>query len=438
MDTKDLVSTKMEQIATNARRLPDISFTSLAHHIDLKWLYEAYKSTDKNKAPGVDGVSAETYAENLKENLEQLLENFKSGKYKAPPVRRVLIPKDNGKKRPLGITTFEDKILQLANKRVLEPIYETDFYDCSYGFRPYRSQHKAIAAVWKGLMNMNGAWIIDLDIRQYFDSIKWKYLSDFLKLRVRDGVIIRTIGKWMNAGIMEEGKGIQYTKEGVQQGGVISPLLSNIFLHEVLDKWFHEVVIPRLKGRAFEVRYADDALLCFQNREDAEKVWKVLAKRLGKYGLQLNEEKTKLVQFTKPGREDKNYKQGNRPGTFNFLSFTHYWGKSRKGNPIIKRKTRKEKMTKAIRSITQWCKKNRHMKVRKQHEMLIKKVRGHYNYYGICGNARSLSNFLTAVNRAWQKWLKRRSGRRNLNWDKFNKMTEQYILPAPYILHQNT
>lgn len=438
MNTKDPVSPKMEQIATNARRLPKVSFTSLSYHVNLEWIYEAYKSTNKNKAPGIDGVTAEKYAENLNENLEQLLNKYKSGRYKAPPVKRVYIPKENNEKRPLGITTFEDKILQLANKWIIEPVYEVDFYDCSYGFRPNRSQHKAIEAVWKGLMGMGGAWIIDLDIRKYFDSIKWKHLSDFLNLRVRDGVIIRTIGKWMNAGIMEEGKNIQYTKDGVQQGGVISPLLSNIYLHEILDKWFHEVVIPRLKGRAFEVRFADDALLCFQNKEDAEKVLAVLPKRLGKYGLELNVEKTKLVQFKRPGKDDDNYKRGKRPGTFNFLGFTHYWSKSRRGFPVIKRKTNKKKFTKSVRNTAEWIKKNRHLKLKEQQKALVTKIRGHYNYYGICGNIRSLSNFLEGVKRAWYKWLKRRSNRRDLNWEKLNRILKYYKLPTPYIKHRYT
>jgi retron-type reverse transcriptase len=197
MDTRDPVSTKMGQIATNARNLPQVSFTSLAHHVDLEWLHEAYKSLDKNKAPGTDGQTAEDFATNLNGNLEQLLEDFKSGRYKAPPLRRVYIPKNKNEKRPIDMTTFTDKILQKAVTWILEPIYEVDFYDCSYGFRPYRSQHKAIKALWGQLMNMGGAWIIDLDIRKYFNSIKWEHLCEILKLRVRDGVIIRTIGKWI-------------------------------------------------------------------------------------------------------------------------------------------------------------------------------------------------------------------------------------------------
>ena len=436
MDTSETVSTKMEQIATNARRLPEVSFTSLAHHVSLEWLYEAYKSTNKNKAPGVDGITAEEYAENLKENLERLLEEYKSGRYKAPPVKRVYIPKENGEKRPLGITTFEDKILQLANKWILEPLYEEDFYDSSYGFRPNRSQHMAIKSLWDGLMGMGGAWIIDMDISKCFDSIKWNQLREILKMRVRDGVIVRTIGKWMNAGIMEENNRVHNPEGEVQQGGVISPLLCNIFLHKVLDEWFHETVIPRLKGKAFLTRFADDTVLCFQNREDAERVREVLPKRLAKYGLKLNEEKTKLIQFKKPGKGGKS-KQGDRPDTFDFLGFTHYWGKSRKGRPVVKRKTRSKKLTKAIRKVYEWVKKNRHSKIEEQYKMIKVKIRGHYNYYGINGNFRCLCKFLMEVKLAWHKWLNRRSRRRDLNWEKYNnKILSNHVLPSPYIKHR--
>jgi RNA-directed DNA polymerase len=438
MDIYDEVSTKMRQIATNARNLPQVGFTSLAYHIDLKWLYEAFKETRKGGLTGVDNQTGEDYAKDLKANLERLLEEAMSGRYKAPPVRRVYIPKGNGEKRPLGVTTFEDKVLQRAVYWILEPLYEQDFYDCSYGFRRRRSQHMAVEALWAGLMKKKGAWIIDLDIRKFYDSIGWNYLCEILKLRVRDGVIVRLIGKWMNAGVMEECKGIYYPELGVQQGGVISPILSNIFLHEVLDKWFHEVVIPRLKGKAFEVRYADDAVLCFENREDAERVLAVLPKRLAKYGLELHPEKTKLVNFKRPRADKGSTEQGNRPGTFDFLGFTHFWRKSRKGNSVIGRKTSSSRLTKAIRKVYEWCKKNRHQKIREQHEKLIMKIKGHYNYYGICGNFRSLVKFFRSVERAWYKWLKRRSNKRNLIWEKYNRLLQYYKLPSPVIIHPNT
>ena len=276
MDTLDTVSTEMQQIALNAERMPQVSFTSLSYHLDQEWMYEAYKETRKDGAVGVDGQTAKEFEEDLKGNLENLLELAKSGKYQAPPVRRTYIPKPGSREeRPLGIPTFSDKVLQMAVKWLIEPIYETEFYDSSYGFRPNRSQHLALKSLWEGLMGMNGGWIIHLDIRKYFDNISWKYLCDILKQRVRDGVLIRLIGKWMNAGVMEDGE-MEFPDRGVPQGAVISPLLSNIFLHEVMDKWFHEVVLPRLHGKAFEVRFADDILLCFQSKEDALRVMGVL------------------------------------------------------------------------------------------------------------------------------------------------------------------
>jgi RNA-directed DNA polymerase len=434
MDTEEHVSTKMEQIAVNAKRLREVSFTSLAHHIDWQWLYEAYKNTRKDGALGVDEQSAEGYAENLKENLERLKEGFMSGRYKAPPVKRVYIPKEGKKElRPLGIPTFEDKVLQRAVKWVMEPIYEQDFYECSYGFRPKRSAHGALGALWKGLMNMDGGWVIDLDIRKYFDSIQWNKLREVLKRRVSDGVLVRMIGKWMNAGIMEDGA-VRYPEEGTPQGGVISPLLSNIFLHYVLDEWLHETVFPRLKGKAFEIRYADDAVICFKLEEDARRVLEVLPKRLQKFGLEMHPEKTKLIRFEKP-RNDSGVKRGKRPETFDFLGFMHHWGMSRKGRPVIVRKTAKVRMSKALAKMADWCRSVMHLKIEVQHKDLSRKLKGYYGYYGIIGNYRSLERFVQQVRKIWRKWLARRSRKRNLSWSRMLCLLKSFPLPNPRIVH---
>lgn len=436
MDTLDTVSTKMQQIAQNAERMPQVSFTSLSYHLDLEWMYEAYKETRKDGAVGVDGQTAEEFQEDLKGNLESLLELAKSGQYKAPPVRRTYIPKPGSKeeRRPLGIPTFSDKVLQKAVSWLIEPIYEADFYDCSYAFRPNRSQHKALGSLWKGLMGMNGGWIIDLDIRKYFDSIKWSYLCDILKLRVRDGVLIRLIGKWMNAGVMEDGE-VAFHDRGVPQGAVISPILSNVFLHEVMDKWFHEAVLPRLQGNAFEVRFADDVMLCFENKADALRVMEVLPKRLAKYGLELHPEKTKLVNFIKPQGNDGDYKRGTRADTFTFLSFTHFWKRSRKGNPVIARKTNSARMRLALEVMSKWCRAHRHMKLAAQHVALCRKVTGHYAYYGITGNYISIKNYHYQVARIWRKWLGRRSWRDKLNWERMrDKVLSNHPLPKPRIV----
>jgi RNA-directed DNA polymerase len=434
MNTEEYVLTKMEQIALNAKRLKEVSFTSLAYHIDVKWLCEAYKETRKDGALGVDNQSAEGYASKLEENLLKLEGDFKSGRYKAPPVKRVYIPKDGKKElRPLGIPTFEDKVLQRAVKWVMEPIYEQDFYDCSYGFRPDRSAHDAMQALWKGLMNMNGGWIIDLDIRKYFDTIKWNKLNEVLRRRVSDGVLIRVIGKWMNAGIMEDGA-VHYPEEGTPQGGVISPLLSNIFLHYVLDEWLHETVFPLMKGKAFEIRYADDVLICFERERDARRVLEVLPKRLGKYGLEMHPKKTQLVRFTKPAN-DEELRRGKRPKAFDFLGFTHYWKKSRKGNLVIAVKTAKNRISKALAKMADWCKSVMHSKISEQHRKLVMKLKGYYGYYGISGNYRSLRSYVNQVQRIWRKWLDRRSRKRNLYWDKMNNILKLFPLSSPRIVH---
>ncbi len=252
------VSTKQRRIAELAKIHPEVSFTSLAHHIDLRWLYEAYQRTRKDAAVGVDGQTAGEYAKDLGDNLRNLLERAKAGTYVAPPVKRVYIPKGTaGETRPIGIPSFEDKVLQRAVQMVLEPLYEQEFLDCSYGFRPGRSAHAALQALWDGLMEMGGGYIIDLDIRKFFDTLDKNHLREILKRRVRDGVLLRLIGKWLNAGVLEDG-GVSYPERGTPQGGVISPLLSNIYLHDVLDRWFANVVKPRLKGNAFLIRFADD------------------------------------------------------------------------------------------------------------------------------------------------------------------------------------
>ena len=367
--------------------------------MDLEWFYEAYRRTRKDGAVGVDEQTAEQYEQELESNLRSLLERAKSGSYKAPPVRRVHIPKGNSKteKRPIGIPCFEDKVLQRAVVMVLEPLYEQDFLDCSYGFRPRRSAHGALEALWRGVMDSGGGWIIDLDIRKFFDTMSPAHLREILKRRVRDGVLLRLIGKWLKAGVWEHGN-ISYPELGSPQGGVISPILSNVYLHEVLDTWFTEQVTPRLKGRASLVRFADDAVVILTNERDARRVMEVLPKRFTKYGLTVHPEKTQMIRLTRPS-------SGNdgRGQTFSFLGFTHYWGRSRKGNWVVKRKTEKSRFSRALKAVSEWCRYNRHQSLREQHETLRSKLQGHYNYYGITGNMRALQRFLHEVRRIWQK-----------------------------------
>lgn len=427
------VSTKQRRIAELARIHPDVSFTSLAYHIDLGWLYEAYERTRKDGAVGVDKQTASEYARELAENLKSLLECAKSGSYKASPVRRVYILKGSSKKkekRPIGVPTFEDKVLQRAVQMVLEPLYEQDFLDCSYGFRPGRSAHEALRTLWKHLMEVGGGWIIDLDISKFFDTMSHAHLREILKRRVRDGVLRRLIGKWLKAGVWERGS-VRYPEQGTPQGGVISPMLSNIYLHEVLDKWFMEVVRSRLRGKAYLVRFADDAVLIFSDGQDARRVMEVLPKRFGKYGLAVHPEKTRMIRFERPGSPED--RKGS--SSFAFLGFTHYWGRSRKGNWVVKRKTEKSRFSRALKAVAEWCKRNRHLPVREQQEALGRKLRGHYGYYGITGNARSLQSFLCQVRRVWRKWLNRRSRGNHLPWEKFYLLLKRYPLPPVRVVH---
>jgi len=389
-----------------------MAFRTLAHHIDVEFLRVAYEQTRKDGAVGVDDQTAADYATDLEGNLQSLLDRLKSGTYRAPPVRRVEIPKPDGTTRPIGIPTFEDKVLQRAVVMVLNAVYEQDFLDCSYGFRPGRSAHQAIESLWKGLMGVKGGWVIDLDIRHFFDSVDHRHLRAILDQRVRDGVIRRSIDKWLKAGVQQDG-GLWHPDSGTPQGGVISPLLANIYLHEVLDVWFEREVRPRLGGRACLIRYADDVVIAFEQEADARRVMNVLAKRFAKYGLTVHPEKTKLIDFRKPGNGRP------RSGSFDMLGFTHFWGRSRNGWWVVQRKTSRSRFGRALQRVADWCRGNRHLPVREQHETLAKKVEGHYNYFGITGNGRALGRFLHEVTRVWRMWLDRRSRRGHVNWDRF-------------------
>lgn len=396
------VTTKLQWIAELARRTPKMVLTTLAHHIDIEWLREAYRRTRKDGAPGVDGQTAGEYEQNLEGNLEQLLSRFKAGLYRAPAVRRVNIPKGDGKTRPLGIPTFEDKVLQRAVVMVLEAAYEQDFLDCSYGFRPGRSAHHALNRLRSEMMEMKGGWVLELDFRSYFDTLGHSHLRNILDQRVRDGVLRRAIDKWLNAGVLENGY-ITRAETGSPQGGVISPMLANIYLHEVLDMWFEQQVRPRLRGKAVLVRYADDAVLVFSEESDARRVMDVLPKRVAKYGLTLHPDKTRIVRFERPKLAGKGGVA--KPGTFDFLGFTHHWVKSKNSYWVIKQKTARSRFWRACRRMHEWCKDHRHMSVEKQHAVLQQKLRGHYGYYGITGNSRAISRFLYRVQAIWRYWL---------------------------------
>lgn len=426
------ISTRLQRIAKLARTSPEMVITTLAHHIDKEWLREAYRRTRKDGAVGVDEQTAEEYGNELEENLESLLERFKSGRYRAPAVKRVYVPKADGKrKRPIGIPSFEDKVLQRAVAMALEAVYEQDFLDCSYGFRPGKSPHHTLEALWKELMRGDGGCVIEIDIQEFFDTMDRNHLRAFLDKRVRDGVIRRTIGKWLKAGVLENGRLLR-SEKGTPQGGVISPLLANIYLHEVLDRWFEEIVKPRMKGKAALFRYADDAVMVFTEENDALRVMEVLPKRLAKFGLTLHPEKTRLVHFRRP--EEKRG-GGGHPGTFSFLGFTHYWGKTKRKGWAVKRKTASDRLSKSLKAMSSWCRQNRHMKLSCQHRILCTKVTGHYQYYGITGNYRALQQYNHLVRKIWRKWLSRRSNRSRLIWRHFLLLMDDYCLPPPRVVH---
>jgi group II intron reverse transcriptase/maturase len=415
-------------------------FTSLAHHIDITMLAEAYRLTRKGAAPGIDGQRADAYATELDDRLASLLERFKSGRYHAPPVRRVRIPKSDGREtRPIGVPTFEDKILQRAVALVLQAVYEQDFLPCSYGFRPRRSAHQALEALWQRVMKMGGGWVVDIDIQSFFDTLDHRHLRSFLDTRVRDGVLRRAIDKWLNAGVLEDGQ-MHRPQGGTPQGGVISPLLANIYLHVVLDEWFEHVVKPRLRGEAFLIRYADDCVIVCSRKDDARQVMEMLPERFGAFGLRLHPDKTKLVSFKRPSRRSHDTgssgaRPSERPGTFDLLGFTHYWGKSRKGRSVVKRRTAATSMRRSLRAISLWLRHHRHDTVAQQHQALSTKLCGHYAYFGITGNAQRLQALRWQVEGAWHKWLNRRSQRSNMCWERFERLLHRYPLPAPVVVH---
>jgi RNA-directed DNA polymerase len=425
------VSTKQERIAALAKQSPQMAFTSLAYLMDIDWLKEAYRRTRKDGAVGVDGVTAAEYEQDLEGNLQRLLDRAKSGTYRAPPVRRVHIPKGGSstETRPIGIPTLEDKVLQRAVVMLLEPIYEQDFLDCSYGFRPRRSAHQALKSFRSQLMNCRGGYVLEVDIRRFFDNLDHGHLRRFLQHRVRDGVLLRLIGKWLKAGVMEDGS-VSYPDSGSPQGGVVSPLLSNVFLHYVLDLWFEQDVKPRLRSHAFLIRFADDFVIGFRDGRDARRVMEVIPKRFGKYGLTIHPTKSRLVPFRRPSLWAKGDRGGpDKPaGTFDLLGFTHYWGRSRKGHWVIKLKTAADRFSRALRSIDSWCRTYRHLSIKEQQQTLNAKLRGHYAYYGVTGNSGALTRFLREVEHRWRKWLNRRNRIRSMHWDKFRKLLRRYPL----------
>ena len=445
------VSTKLQRIAEQAIQYPEMQFTTLAHLLDQELLREAYRRTNKSSAPGCDEVTAAEYAEHLDENLRDLHERLRNGRYIPPPVKRTWLPKDDGSQRPIGKPTFEDKIVQRAVSMLLGEIYEQDFYDFSYGFRRGRSPHQALHDLRERCRTGNIHWVLDADVSGFFDHLDHQWLQELLQRRVKDGSIRRLIGRWLRAGVLD-GVDLTYSDEGTPQGGVISPLLANIYLHYVLDEWFVREIQPRLKGRAFLIRFADDFVIGCELEADARRLMEVLPKRFAKHGLTIHPEKTKLIEFgrprnrppaqattsaspntppaSKPGEES-----GSGNGTFDFLGFTHYWARSRNGFWVIQRRTSRKRLKRRQKSFWQWCRENRHLPLEEQYAMLCRKLRGFYQYAGIRGNQRAMEAVLEALKRTWRYWLSRRSHKSAIPWDSFAKLLERCPLPRPRIIH---
>jgi group II intron reverse transcriptase/maturase len=425
------VETKLERITQYAKQDATIKFTPLAHFINKELLKKCFQELKKNKAPGVDEVTTSEYAKDLDKNIENLIERNKQNKYYPQPVRRVIIKDAKGKERKLGISTVEDKIIEKAITKILEAIYEADFKDCSYGFRKNRNCHQAINALDKAIMTKPVNYIIDADIEKFFDNINHKKLIECIRIRVADTNLIRKIVRFLKAGIMEEGKYIE-TDKGTPQGAVLSPMLANIYLHYALDKWFEEEIKPKLKGYAQLIRYADDFVLCFENENEAKEFIKKLEERLAEYGLRI---KVRLIKF---GRREwyKAQKEGRKVATFDFLGFTHYCDKSRKGKFKLSSKTSKERLRRKLKTMSQWIRNSREQIMSKDWWRILElKLEGHYRYYGISGNIHGLIAFYNETIKLIYKWINRLSQRRTYNWEQFNKFIKYKLLPRPRIYH---
>ena len=424
------MSPELQRVAERAKREPDGQFHSLAHLLDELALSRAFYRQREDAAVGVDGVTKEHYEQNLVDNLRGLHERLRTKRYRHQPIRRVHIPKGDGRTRPLGISAFEDKVVQDALRELLEAVYEQDFLDCSYGFRPGRSAHDAIRALhWAadaGELN----WVLEADIKSFFDSVDRTALRKMLQERVADGSLLRLVSKCLHVGALD---GAVYTTPdmGTAQGSILSPLVGNIYLHHVLDRWFTDEVKPRLHGKTRLIRYADDFVIGFECREDAERVQAVLPKRMQRYGLDLHPDKTRLLDFRHPPAGQKG---GKGSGTFDFLGFTLYWRRSRRGRWYMACKTRRARLRRAIEAVYAWCCRQRHQEVAVQHAGLRSRLQGHYNYFGVNGNLRGLACLLWHARRAWHKWLNRRSQRARLTWEGFLDLLRDYPLPQPRIM----
>lgn len=422
----------LRRLARKAKEEPQTQFTAIAHLLTEEVYWAAWRRLKKGASTGVDGVTATAYATDLAENLRALRARVKTKAYRPQPVRRVRLPKAGGGTRPIGVPTLEDKLVQGAVRLVLEAIYEQDFLPCSHGFRPQRSPQQALAALAQALGRQKVSYVLDIDIKRCFDSLDRAHLMRFVQHRVKDRSILRLLRGWLQAGVLEGG-GLVPSETGTPQGGVISPLLANIYLHYVLDLWAERRMRKALRGEMVLVRYADDVVMGFQYRDDAEAFQRALVARLAQFGLELNTTKTRLLEFGRFAVE-RAARHGRKPETFDFLGFTHICGRTRRGAFQVRRKTSRTRLRRFLTATGQWCKVNRHVPVRAQWAILGAKLRGHYQYYGVAGNRNALQAVYERVVRAWRQWLNRRSQRARMHWRTFTALLRRYPLPRPGLL----
>jgi len=432
--SRDALQSKLERIRQAARRDKKLRFTALWHHVcDVERLREVYFAMKRKAAAGVDGETWQHYGENLEDNLQGLCEKLKRGAYRAKPVKRVYIPKADGRQRPLGVPALEDKIVQGATVAVLNAIHETDFLGFSYGFRPGRSQHNALDALAVGLVRKKVSWVLDADIRGFFDAVDHEWLVKFIEQRITDQRIVRHIKKWLKAGVLEDGKRMR-TEQGTPQGGSISPLLANIYLHYVFDLWAQWWRREVASGDVIIVRYADDICVGFQSKRDAERFLMELQKRMGKFHLELHPDKTRLIEFGRFAVEDRKRRGQDKPETFDFLGFTHICGKKRNGKFMVLRQTMRKRMRAKLREVKEKLRRRMHDPVPDVGKWLGAVVRGHMQYYSVPRNRRAVDLFRYEVIKLWRKLMRRRSQRTELTWERMGRLINRW-LPTIYVVH---
>jgi len=425
----------LDRIREAATRDGNLRFTNLMHHLTAELLREAYEALKRNAAAGVDDVTWQEYGEGLEGRITDLHDRVQSGRYRAKPSKRVWLPKPDGRQRPIGIAALEDKIVQQGTVWVLNQIYEKDFHGFSYGFRPERSPHKALDAIWVGITQRKVNWVLDADIKRFFDTINHAWLMEFLERRIADPRMLRLIRKWLRAGVSEDGEWSR-TEVGTPQGSVISPLLSNIYLHYVLDQWVTEWRKNKAIGEVIIVRYADDFVMGFQYRREAERFLGEMKERFDQYGLEIHREKTRLIEFGRFAEANRTERGEGKPETFDFLGFTHICSRTQKGNRFtIRRKTIAKRLRTKLKEVREAIIRRRHEPVPALGKWLRSVIQGHLNYFAVPGNRKAVDRFRTEINRAWLFALRRRSQKsRNLTWDRIKRLIKTWI-PTAKIQH---